>query len=160
MHIAHLTLNTGHVRTIRPGEVTGETLSWLTPWLDVLVRQGEAAVPGFDGYTTRSANEGDALIVSVFGPPIDGVPVPLVSVGIARTEAEADALWPLMMGQGGAPMPPPAPGVRRPAAPWCAAATWPGVRFDPGAVGWLGDFERCLAWAWCSEAGRALRRER
>jgi hypothetical protein len=36
----------------------------------------------------------------------------------------------------------------RPQTPWCAAKLMPGLSAYPAAAMWLGDMERCVAWAW------------
>ena len=35
-----------------------------------------------------------------------------------------------------------------PQSPWCAGRLEPGISSDLDAAHWLGDYERCLAWAW------------
>ena len=36
----------------------------------------------------------------------------------------------------------------QPRAPWCGIVLEPALSRHPKAAKWLGDFERCLAWAW------------
>ena len=44
-------------------------------------------------------------------------------------------------------------GVQRPAEPWCAVLIHLTLALaDPSASAWLGDFERCVAWAWVHRA--------
>jgi hypothetical protein len=63
----------------------------------------------------------------------------LVRIGVADKSRCAQPLWERL---GGAP-------DARPAEPWCAASIDPrGASADRAAYRWLGDFERCLAWAW------------
>lgn len=38
--------------------------------------------------------------------------------------------------------------VECPGEPWCAVRLEPGIALYPETAHWLGDFERCLAWAW------------
>jgi hypothetical protein len=92
------------------------------------------------------------LVATVFGDR-----GPLVTIGVAATLADADAIW---------------PGLeqlyrsitdRSPLAladfretrcpdrlPWCGVVLLPPLLLPPHppALKWLGDFERCLAWAW------------
>jgi len=35
-----------------------------------------------------------------------------------------------------------------PPVPWCAVSVHTPVGAFPEALDWLGDFERCIAWAW------------
>ena len=35
-----------------------------------------------------------------------------------------------------------------PEPPWCAVEIHPALALYPAAAEWLGDFERCVAWAW------------
>ena len=63
----------------------------------------------------------------------------LVRIGIAIVAGCGDALWERLGGAVGA----------QPSEPWCAASLDArGLETDPEAYLWLGDFERCLAWAW------------
>ena len=38
--------------------------------------------------------------------------------------------------------------LQAPGTPWCAVALHPGFLEQHGASAWIGDFERCIAWAW------------
>lgn len=152
MHIAHLTLQTGHTRRIKAGEVPGEVLARVRPWLAALVASGRAMplpVAAWSEYCALALVQDGGLVVTISGPPLPdgrGRP-PLVSLGVARRSRHGAVLWPLMTGP---VMPAPAHGVTRPPEPWCAAAIWPSAYLAPDSAVWLGDLERCIAWAWCT----------
>ncbi len=151
MYIQHLTLSTGHARRIEAGEVSGEVLARVSPWLAALAESGghmPLPVAGLAEYTGLATVVDGALIVTISGPPdAAGRAPPLVSMGVARRSRHGAALWPLLTGP---VMPPTAPGLRKPDAPWCGVALWPTLALYPQATEWLGDLERCIAWAWCT----------
>ncbi len=155
-YITHLTINTGHVSRIQPGDVDGEALARVRPWLFALVDAGGEPMPlpvaALAGYTAVAVVEDGALIVTVYGQRDDqvvGHSLPLVSVAIARRSRHASELWPLMTKMPGVPV---KTGLKRPSAPFCVVALLGPLAFDPGAQQWLGDFERCIAWAWIDGA--------
>jgi hypothetical protein len=156
-YIAHLTLATGHATRIQRGDVTGETLARVGPWLAVLVESGRPAplpVSELAEYSALAAMIDGALIVTISGPaPVDGPMAgkapPLVSIGVAERSRHGGALWPLLTGP---VMPPAKPGLQRPREPWCAVVLWPTLALYPSASHWLGDLERCIAWAWAERA--------
>jgi hypothetical protein len=41
-----------------------------------------------------------------------------------------------------------------PAGPWCAVRFELGLAMHQQAADWLGDFERCIAWAWLDARAR------
>lgn len=146
-YLNHITLSTGHTRCSDRAEVSGETLARVGPWLAALVESGQPAplpVSGLANYTGHASVMDGALIVTISGPMTGKAP-PLVSLGVAKRSRHGAVLWPLMTGP---VMPPTKPGIQRPGEPWAAVAIWPTVALFPDAVGWLGDLERCIAWAW------------
>lgn len=152
MHIQHLTLATGHVTGIERGDVAGEALARMGPWLAAAVESGESMplpVSALGAYSGLALVLDGALIVTISGPPIDGRTPPLVTLGVAKRSRHGAALWPLMTG---GTTPPARPGIQRPAEPWCAVAIWPTAALYPEALEWLGDLERCIAWAWVTRA--------
>lgn len=155
MYIKHLTLQTGHTSRINPGDVSGEALARVGPWLAALVESGQSAplpVSGLADYTGQAAVFDGALICTISGPapqygPMAGKAPPLVSIGVAARSRHGAALWPLMTGP---VMPPAKPGINRPGEPWAAVAIWPTIALYPCAIDWMGDLERCIAWAWAN----------
>lgn len=153
MYLNHITLSTGHTTRIQQGDVSGETLARVGPWLAVLVESGQPAplpVSSLADYSAHAAVLDGALIVTISGPPpldgpMAGKAPPLVSIGVANRSRHGTVLWPLMTGP---VMPKAKPGLQRPGEPWCAVAIWPTLALYPAATQWLGDLERCIAWAW------------
>ena len=149
MYVQHLTLQTGHLTRIQQGDVAGETLARVRPWLSALVTGGAAPLPVSElaDYSATATVLDGALLVTISGRPVpgnDGLP-PLVTIGVARRSRHSSVLWPLLTGP---VMPQAAPGLRRPGEPWCGVVLWPTMALEPDAVPWLGDLERCIAWAW------------
>jgi hypothetical protein len=150
-YLHHLTLSTGHVaRTLR-ADVSAEALAACRALIDAALAEGIQPVPGVDGYLLEAAYHGGrCLVVHVRAAPS----TLLVSVGIAAHSRCGAALWRAITTSPGAP-----PGAERrqcPPEPWCTVQLMPGMGTPEGlaAAPWLGDLERCLAWAWidrCAE---------
>lgn len=153
-YITHITINTGHTTRIQQGDVSGETLARVGPWLSALVESGQPAplpVSALSQYTALAVVLDGALIVTISGPtvaagPMDGKAPPLVSVGVAK-KSRHDHLWGLLTGP---VMPPAKTGITRPQSPWCGVVIHPTIAMHIDALEWLGDFERCIAWVWVS----------
>jgi hypothetical protein len=155
VEIQHLTLASGHTSRIERGDVTGETIGRIAPWLGALVESGAAAplpLSGLADYSASASVNRGALLVTISAKadvsgPMAGMAQPLVTIGVARRSADGDSLWPLLCGahtqQGNL-------AAVRPPEPWCGVVIWPTLFLHPGALEWLGDLERCIAWAWCT----------
>lgn len=148
-YIEHLTIDTGDQRRSYRTEVADEVVAMLRPLLDRVAAGERVAVPGdarprceLSGALGRNR----ALVVTVWAvdplPAAAGLdrPVPLVSLGIAPTSRAADEVWHGMTQR--------TRDDRTPSAPWCAVRIYPTLALYPEASHWLGDLERCLAWAW------------
>lgn len=144
----HYTLNTGDNRVSPRDEVGPEILTQLRP----LLLDGTHEVPRFPGWSIQSVNGRAGWMGTVyfqFNRATRLIAAPVVSFGLADTEAAAAEIWPLLertylqttdkdpfaRADFAAP--------RQPELPWCAV-----VLHYPIPADWLGDFERCLAWAW------------
>ena len=125
--LCHYTINTGHVRQSPRSEVTID-LALLAP----LLRTGEHVMPHLADYGLRVTVDGDVLAATVHRGP-----APLATVFVCSTQQGLDAVLRLT---GCIPSVP----LTLPAA---LVETHPTLTLDPDAVSWLGDFERCLAWA-------------
>ena len=146
MYINHLTLATGHMTRIHRGDVAGETLARVAPWLEAAVQSGQALplpVRDVAEYQARAVMQDGCLLLTVSSP----VGQTLATLAVAKRSRHGATIWPLL---GASHMPPMLAGLQRPQEPWCAVALWPCLALDPDATGWLGDFERCVAWAWCT----------
>lgn len=147
MYINHLTLDTGNLTRIERGDVAGETLARVAPWLEAIVQSGTPAplpVHALERYTAHAALQDGCLMLTVNGKRGQ----PLVTLAVAKRSRQGAAMWGLLSESPG--VPPMRAGLERPAEPWCAVTIWPGLALDFGAANWLGDFERCVAWAWCT----------
>jgi len=141
-YITHLTLSTGHARRSPRDEVGDDTLQLLVPWLRKAAATGERLplpVAELAQYGLIAMASDGALIATVDA----GVGVPLVTIGVAQRSRQAAGLWANLASIFDVP-----PGLSPPRAPWCAVALRPALLDHPQASEWLGDFERCLAWAW------------
>ena len=152
-YITHITLSTGHSRHSPRSEVSDDALSALAPWLDHAVISGQREplpVPELSHFSAHVTNDQGLLLCTMYGPsgphraskPYAGDTIPIVTIGVAQSIRRGQELWALMRTQFGAA------DIQKPPEPWCAAAILPGITAYPGMAEWLGDFERCLAWAW------------
>lgn len=167
-YLEHLTITSGDSRRCWREEVADEILDMLRPLIDRAIETGRH-VPLPDVVSPRStitASQGRAraLLVTVWGPALpqgsfSGIatskggrvqvhpapPIPLVTLGVAPTSLASAELWRKMVPGGGEEQlpQPPAPSV-----PWVAVRLHETATLWPEALSWLGDFERCLAWAW------------
>lgn len=149
MYINHLTLTTGHTSRIQRGDVTGETLARVAPWLAVATATGGRVplpVAGLADYSALAETVEGSLVLTVLGPPKADMP-PLVTVGVAKRSRHSSRLWAELASLPGAHV---KAGLVPPADPWCGVLLWPSLAHDPTAAHWIGDFERCVAWAWCT----------
>lgn len=148
--VNHITLTTGHATMSSRADVSDAALATLRPWLAAAIRSGKPEpLPGdLAHYRASVMLDGGALVATVYAAERASVPrvqpMPLCVVGVAQDKQPS--LWGLLNGlhgQRGAP---------EPAAPWCAVALLPTLASDMQAALWLGDYERCLAWAWITDA--------
>lgn len=64
-------------------------------------------------------------------------------MGVAQRGEQGAKLWGLLCGVhvGKA-------GCIKPDEPWCGVVVHPSIGTYRGDLAWVGDFERCVAWAW------------
>lgn len=138
----HVTLTSGDVRWSPRTEVADTVIAEVAARIAAARRRGPAPIPGQPGYTARArARDGVlGLTVRAGGEPIVGMVV-APSLDAAR-EAEWWAMPPVSDLR---PDPPPLPGPAAVCLAWLLPAI---VTLDREALGWLGDYERCVAWAW------------
>jgi hypothetical protein len=127
----HLTLDTGHTRASFRDELDPAVLERLRP----MTVTGTHRMPL--GCSAKVTVDGPAALVTVSRGE-----APLVTFGVAADEKGAAELWSLI-GRPGVPKPP--------ATPWLAVKLEPGLLLHRDHADWLGDFERCWAWAWLEE---------
>lgn len=153
-YLYHVTLGTGHLRRSPRAEVGDAVLRDLAPWLAGALASGAPSplpVAALSHFAVRATREAGALLVTLLAPraphargrPYRGETIPLITLGVAQRSRQGAELWAMMVAQFDA-----APGLAKPAEPWCAVAVHPPVAGYPESLDWLGDFERCAAWAW------------
>lgn len=149
--LTHLTMNTGHTRESPRAEVDDDVVTALSP----LVRAGGGNVPNLPPYTVAITREPGAAAFTLSHPEYG----PLVTSILCGDDARSDYAWGHCeklylkivddLVHAGVPMTesvmqlPPRPE----GAPWMAVIlTGAALVIPTDAIGWAGDFERCLAW--------------
>lgn len=152
-YINHLTLSTGHCRRSPRDEVDDATLALLHPWLLAALSSGAIEPLPVDALSHFGARviKDIGLVVTLYaprGPHTPGRPhvgewLPLVTLGVAQRSRESAELWAALVANLGAK-----PGTTIPSTPWVAVAIHDTTGGYLDALQWLGDLERCIAWAW------------
>lgn len=138
-YIWHVTLNTGHGRRSPRSEVDAGALRLVADHLERAI-EADSPLPGNTGCQLMATASGPWLIATVMSGD-----APLVTIGVAPRSRGAGRLWAMLHDSRIDLMTNPAD-VPRP--PWCAARLEPGLAAYPDTAGWLGDYERLIAWAW------------
>lgn len=148
MYLHHITIeptaippSKWRVRDVRKSpraEVADEALRYCVALLEqasLLPHPEQHRIRGVDAALSVSI-EGRGMIATVWA--LQGAP--LVDVGVALHSRSAAGLWRAMGPIQG----------KRPPAPIVVAKIHPTLLLDMSATEWLGDFERCLGWAFSS----------
>lgn len=159
-YLYHITLATGHTRRSWRHEIDPVALA-ATREIVAAAMRAEAAVDalcesGASDVQIDAASAGVPLpapgatlqildstrpcmmaTISLYG-------VPLITMGVATHQRCGARLWRTLTQ---VPTPQGADLVR-PQTPWCAVRLHESLALYPDAAGWLGDAERCVAWAW------------
>lgn len=143
----HVTLTTGHSRDSERSEIDDGALAICA---DLIAHIGSGkisepvAIPGCAGYSLSGRTAGKCMVATVWadGPPSEMV----VSIGIAAQSPCGAAIWRTLHQV--TAMPAATDPDQQPPAPWCGVVIEPALARHTDAAHWLGDFERCLAWAW------------
>lgn len=139
-YIEHVTLDTGHARRSPRAEVDNDVVRMLAGWITRALA-GES-VPVADGTRLTAQARGKCLLAEI----VDADLKPLATIGIGAHSRCGAPLWRELHTDARATATDPG---RPPPEPWVAARLRPDVTTtEHPAVHWLGDFERCLAWAW------------
>lgn len=138
--IRHITLTTGHVRDSFAGEVSPAAVDVCKD----LIRQMNACkrprIPGFESFSVSGVSHGRCFVATVWSGN-----EPIVTIGIATHSRCGAEVWRALHKSTTMPC---ATNVDScPSEPWCAARLEPLFLWYPDAMQWVGDFERCLAWA-------------
>lgn len=158
-YIQHITLNTGHTSRSPIKDVDPAVRASLRPLIQQAKDGHRVTLPsGKPTCTLKGASHGRCVLLNVAGPPLpqnvaagsgQGMPVPLVEIGIAPHSRCGNVLWShmhdfaSMLGLSVA-----TDRDRCPSEPWVAALVLPSLQFHVETAVWLGDLERSLAWAW------------
>lgn len=152
-YIHHVTLTTGACGRSWRHEISPEAMHVVAAMLDAVLVEREVGIPATDPPCTVSVTaEGRCMIATVYGPDYQRMRTPLATFGVAAKARCGAPLWRVMHHH--------AVGViatredERPNEPWCAVRLEPGIAIHESAAHWLGDFERCLAWAWLDHIER------
>lgn len=157
-HIRHITLTTGHSRYSYRSEVSDQAVAVCRDLIDRIDRITSGAVaesvqiPGVGGYYLSGRASGRCLVGTVWSgrhaPSINdpAIPAPICTIGVASHSRCGAALWRMLHQHGETPVVTDAD--QCPPEPWVAVALDAGIIEHQDAAHWLGDFERCLAWAW------------
>lgn len=143
----HITLTTGHNRECFSSEVSKDALGVCH---DLIMKsslyQSLVPIPGFPQYSTRMQISATNLTAEVF-KSVRGVQVRVLTMGVALAPESGEKLWKDLHNGASDFLPMVTRAELPPSRPWIAARLREGqiVAFD--SMCWLGDFERCLAWA-------------
>ncbi len=153
--LIHYTLNTGDTRDSPRSEVADEVISAMAGTLG----PGEFELPIPDPHNTYFCrlDVADRAFVATVYCETQGKPGrrPLVTFGVADNAKDAGQLWPVLQQHYHTVTD--LPGIRSAdfasarqpdGLPWCASVV---IMPTLDESLWLGDFERCLAWAWLEQ---------
>lgn len=169
-YINHLTINTGHMLRSARADVADDVLRVVAPWLHGLIDGGGRAplpVQQLAAYSAAAFTDNGGLVLTLYGPDVPVYPAPqidpaalldrpslfgaagpLVTMGVAQRSRQGRDLWAKLIAHLDVPS-----NAAKPAEPWCAVVLHPVIAAHPHAVTWLGDLERCVAWAWIAREG-------
>ena len=152
-YINHLTLPTGHKARTSRADVADDVLAIVAPWLQSIVGTGQKLplpVQTLSHFAAVAYVQDGGLVVTVYGPSgpqLHGQPasadIPLVTFGVAQRSRHSEPLWAMLLANFEHPA-----GIKQPGTPWCAVVMHPSIMAHADAIGWLADFERCVALAW------------
>jgi len=143
-YLHHVTLTTGDVTRTTRADVSDEALEVCAELLREALAGSRVPIPGVGhGFALAArVHGGRCVLAQVLA---DGVPV--VTFGVAAHSRCGASLWSDLHSDGALP----AATAGRPChpEPWCAVRLERGAATPRGmqAMAWVGDFERCLAWA-------------
>lgn len=154
MYINHITLSIGHNARTSRADMAPAVTQLLASWLPATINSGQQhplPVPELSHFSAQVFVQDGALVVTVSAPvgphrqgkTHAGQTMPLVTFGVAQRSRQGAPLWSMLVSAFGS-----VAGLQQPGTPYCAVAVHPSIAIYKGPVEWLGDFERCVAWAW------------
>ncbi len=133
----HITLTTEDCRWSPRYEVDDAVLPVLVDHL-ALARRQHAPIPGQPDWTAHATDERNVLMITICRGEI-----PMVTCAVVPADGHVQRVAGRMTRAGGAPREMPQPG------PWCLVRLYDTIALlSRDEVEWLGDYERCVAWAW------------
>lgn len=151
-YLHHVTLTTGDTRRSYRHEVSEQAVTVCRALLET-ISAGEMSepvkIPGVGDYYLSGRVSGKCMVATV----TSGAPsLVIATIGVAAHSRCGATLWRELHKWGEMPV------VTDPAAcppePWIAAALDAGITEHMEAAHWLGDFERCLGWAFIEWTNR------
>lgn len=140
-HLSHYTMNTGDLRMSLRSEVADDVVAQLAPMLV----PGEHDIPGFFPYLCNVETEGRLLVAEV---RVRGLSLPICTFCVYDSIADEDQAF-RRLGFIVAR----APESKR-TPPCILVQLHDEALLHTAAMLWMGDFERCLAWAWIEHRER------
>lgn len=139
--INHITLTTGHLLRSSSAAVSAAVRDVLSPLIQQALEAGKPIPLPFDGlsnYTVEMHFLSGGLFATVYAGKS-----PLITMAVAQNPRQVVEMWEILVSNYGAH-----PAAKRPEGLMCAVSLHPALYCDFAALEWLGDFERCIAWAW------------
>lgn len=137
--IRHITLTTGHSRDSFAGEVSAEALAACRGVVERLSKSRQP-VPGFSDFEVTGARQACSMVLTVWRAEI-----PIITMGVATHSRDGASLWRVLHETAAESLQ--TEPQRCPPEPWAAVLIHGGIALVPNETLWVGDFERCIAWA-------------
>lgn len=159
-YLHHVTLTTGHSRRSYRSECNDRLLAQLAPIVAECERDGVAELPSPTGlmHLTRIADsDRPSRHVAIWAISEPQGPA-LVTIAMAMTDRAGAGVWRGLHAGHGEPTALASDPTTAPPAPWLAVILHvPAMIPNPHpAIEWLGDAERCIAWAWIDSQYRSV----
>jgi hypothetical protein len=147
--IRHTTPTTNQVRQPFWSKVGDELIEVCTGLIRQITMGETVSLPWPPGYSLNGQAVDRCLVAVVWA---NGLPSQAVAtIGVVAADRGAATVWRQLHRLGETPVVTDPKGCAD--APWVATAHDADIVRHMNAVEWLGDFERCLAWAWLAEQG-------
>ena len=142
-YLNHIVLSTGHTRRSYRSEVTDDVISMLRPVV-LALRQDQRPNLSIPDYWINGPAMGHACVIWTIWHS-DGSPI--ATIGLANRSRCGAQIWRALHEMETPDKIATHPGDV-PAAPWLAVRLHIGASMHLDCMEWLGDFQRCFAWAW------------
>ncbi|MDB5926469.1 MAG: hypothetical protein JWN13_5405 [Betaproteobacteria bacterium] len=139
-YIEHITLTTGHTRRSWRHEIDPALMPRIAELVESAREETGALIQMEPECWLRIEDTRKCALITVSAHG----QLPLMTMAVATHARCGAQLWRLLHDTAQLKF----PERERPALPWCAVRLETGLALYPGAAHWLGDMERCVAWAW------------